>query len=313
MKERELTAWIQRFLETLESEKGYSAHTRRAYEHDLTEFAACLVRIAAGDDAVQDASGRNPITLDRVDELAVRRYLACLHEINSKATVARKLSAVRSFFNFLVKHRILEKNPARAVATPRHKRPLPVFLSVDDVFRLLDQIPAKSWLELRNKAMFETLYSTGIRVSELTGLDVEDIEPEAGLIKVRGKGNKQRLVPIGAKALKAVEQYQQALDAVDKIRRRSSDALFVNNRFKRISARSVARILRKLATEIGLPVPVSPHAFRHSFATHLLNGGADLRAVQKMLGHSSLSTTQRYTHVSIDRLMEIYDKAHPRS
>ncbi len=312
MNERRLTAWIERYLDTLESEKGYSAHTRRAYGHDLNEFAACL----AG--ATREGGRPAPevlaaLTVDAVDELAVRGYLAFLHSVNTKATIARKLSAVRSFFSFLVKHRVLEKNPAKAVATPRHKRPMPAFLSVDDVFRLLEQVPADSWLGLRNRAMFETLYSTGIRVSELTGLNLEDIEKEAGLVKVRGKGNKQRLVPIGQKALKSIEDYRSALAAAGRTETGPEQALFLNNRFRRISSRSVARILRDLADRIGLPVPVSPHAFRHSFATHLLNGGADLRAVQKMLGHSSLSTTQRYTHVSIDRLMAIYDKAHPRS
>ncbi len=312
MNERRLTAWIQRYLDTLESEKGYSAHTRRAYGHDLNEFAACLAGATGKDHSVcqENLAG---LTVDAVDELAVRRYLACLHAVNTKATIARKLSAVRSFFSFLVKHRILEKNPAKDVATPRHKRPIPVFLSVDDVFRLLDQVPVDSWLGLRNKAMFETLYSTGIRVSELTALNLEDLERQAGLLKVRGKGNKQRLVPIGHKALESIAQYRQALAAAGKTGSGPEEALFLNNRFRRISSRSVARILRNLAAKIGLPVPVSPHAFRHCFATHLLNGGADLRAVQKMLGHSSLSTTQRYTHVSIDRLMAVYDKAHPRS
>ena len=314
MKERKLTTWIARFLDTLESEKGYSPHTRRAYGHDLDQFAACLAGGGPSRKGRRSCGRKSAeITVDAVDELAVRGYLALLHSVNSKATIARKLSAVRSFFEFLIKHGVLEKNPARDVATPRHKRPMPAFLSVDDVFRLLDNAPAGSWLKLRNRAMFETLYSTGIRVSELTGLNLEDVDKLNGLVKVRGKGNKQRLVPIGAKALERIELYRQAVGKSGKAGCQPGDALFLNNRFERISTRSVARILKDLAARIGLPVPVSPHALRHSFATHLLNGGADLRAVQKMLGHSSLSTTQRYTHVSIDRLMAVYDKAHPRS
>jgi integrase/recombinase XerC len=235
-----------------------------------------------------------------------------LHRQNKRTTIARKLSAVRSFFKFLVKQGVVEQNPAELILTPKQDKTIPAYLSVDEMFRLLDSIQTDTLLGLRNRAIFETLYSSGIRVSELAGLNFSDVDFSSQLVRVLGKGNKQRIIPIGQKALKAITAYREQLVRQVDSKVLKEGALFLNRYNRRLTARSVARILRKLVDAVGLLTPVSPHAIRHSFATHLLDSGADLRVVQELLGHKSLSTTQKYTHVSIDRLMETYDKAHPR-
>lgn len=290
---------IDQFIDAMAAEKGFSAHTLRAYRRDLAEFAA----FAADQDAV---------TVAEVDALTVRGYLAFLHRKNAKTTMARKLSALRSFFRHLVKCGDLEESPAEGVLTPKQPKRVPAYLTVDDMFRLLDGIGGSSVLDLRNRAIFETLYSCGLRVSELAGLNLRDVDEAEGLVRVMGKGKKERIVPIGRKALGAIAAYRRQLAVEGKGAGASSEALFLNKNGGRLTPRSIARILDRLVAACALAVPVSPHALRHSFATHLLDAGADLRVVQELLGHKSLSTTQRYTHVSIDRLMETYDKAHPR-
>jgi integrase/recombinase XerC len=247
----------------------------------------------------------------------IREYLGVLHKKNSRATIARKLSAVRSFFRYLIRRGILTDNPAALVATPKQEKTIPDYLSVDSMFHLLDRIETDTVLNLRNRAMFETLYSTGIRVSELAGLNVFDVDFAAGLIRVFGKGRKERLVPVGKKALEAIAAYMERLRSergagTDGGCPDTDGPLFLNKDFGRISTRSIARILELKAKSSGIPTPVSPHGLRHSFATHMLDAGADLKAVQEILGHKSLSTTQKYTHVSIERLIRAYDKAHPR-
>ncbi|MFC1815068.1 tyrosine-type recombinase/integrase, partial [Thermodesulfobacteriota bacterium] len=221
------------------------------------------------------------------------------------------------FFRYIVKHGALQENPVDSILTPKQDKMIPVYLPVDDMFRLLDSIKTDTLLGLRNRAIFEALYSSGVRVSELAGLNVSDVDFGAGVMRVSGKGRKQRIVPVGHKAMETVRAYRERLKTDKGIRapnvRLDEDGpLFLNNNFGRLTARSIARILDKTALECGLAIPVSPHALRHSFATHLLDAGADLRVVQELLGHKSLSTTQKYTHVSIDRLMQTYDKAHPR-
>jgi integrase/recombinase XerC len=198
------------------------------------------------------------------------------------------------------------------VLTPKQAGRVPAYLTVDDMFRLLDGIGGTGVLDLRNRAIFETLYSCGLRVSEIAGLDRRDVDEAEGLVRVMGKGKKERIVPIGQKALAAIAAYRRQLAVEGKGAGGSTEALFLNRNGGRLTPRSIARILDRLVAACALAVPVSPHALRHSFATHLLDAGADLRVVQELLGHKSLSTTQRYTHVSIDRLMEVYDKAHPR-
>jgi len=300
---------INLFIESLSAEKGYSNHTLRAYRHNLHELAAFI----AGDPAWADNMPEKLADLDlaKLDRLQIRAYMGYLHGRNRKVSIARKISAIRSFTRFLRKHGIIADNPAEGIGTPKHGKPIPVHLSVDDMFRLLGLSGQSDISGLRNRAIMETLYGSGVRVSELAGLDLADVDFDNGLIRVFGKGSKERIVPIGRQALEAIKVYREALSAAGGIEC-SESPLFLNKVFGRLTTRSMARIVNRLAKACGLAVPVSPHALRHSFATHLLDAGADLRAVQELLGHRTLSTTQRYTHVSIDRLMAVYDKSHPR-
>jgi integrase/recombinase XerC len=293
---------VGEFLLALSAEKGYSENTLRAYRRDLEAFAAFW----AGGDEAAEFDPRD------VDRLTVRAWLASLHRKNRKATVARKLSALRSFYRFLVRRGLAGENPAEMVATPKQERRIPGCLTVDDMFRLLDRIPAESRLDLRNRAIFETLYSSGLRVSELTGLDMGDVDLAVGMVRVLGKGRKERMVPLGRKAAAAIRAYRDRLEEEGLVAPGDRGPAFLNRDGGRLTSRSVARILKRLVAACGVFSPASPHTLRHSFATHLLDAGADLRAVQELLGHESLSTTQKYTHVSIDRLMEAYDRAHPR-
>lgn len=310
MEFKPMLAHIQCYIDSLAAEKGYSAHTLRAYRKDLEELTAY---VAGEPEAPVDSTSRlAKIRIEQIDALQIRGYLGYLHGRNRKTTIARKLASIRSFFRYLHKMGVVDNNPVEAIRTPKHNKPIPVYLSVDDAFRLLDTITPLGVLGLRNRAILETLYSGGVRVSELAGMNTEDVDPRTRLIRVLGKGNKERMVPIGEKAIDAITVYRDALANESQGDDLLDDALFLNNNYGRLSTRSIARIVNKFARACGLGTPVSPHAMRHSFATHLLDAGADLRAVQELLGHRSLSTTQRYTHVSIDRLMAAYDKAHPR-
>jgi integrase/recombinase XerC len=301
---------VESFIESLVTEKGYSDHTCRAYRKDLYDFFAFVADTLRP----RQASHKQPsaVALSQIDGIMIRGYLGFLHRKNKKTTVARKLSAIRSFFKFLEKKGHISENPAQHVMTPKQDKTLPVYLSVDEMFRLLDSIQADTVLDLRNRAIFETLYSSGIRVSELTQMNLADVDFESAVIRVLGKGNRQRMIPLGQKALAAIKAYRHRLQKKSGSKAATDSALFLNRFNKRLTTRSVARILQQLVTAVGLLTPVSPHALRHTFATHMLDAGADLRAVQELLGHKSLSTTQKYTHVSIDHLMETYDKAHPR-
>jgi len=299
------------FITHLSAEKGYSQHTCRAYRRDLDEFANFLASTPAASSPA-DETRMDGRLLQHLDHITLRAYLARLHRKNCKATIARKLSALRSFFRFLLKNGYLDANPAAYVLTPKRGRCIPRYLSVDDMFHLLDTMPADNLLALRNRAMFETLYGSGIRVAELVGLNGGDVDTQNRTVRVLGKGARERVVPLGRKAAQAIEAYRQRLKLEGRLPGGPAEALFMNKYGGRLSARSVGRILNRLSRTAGLGQPVSPHALRHSFATHLLDAGADLRAVQELLGHRSLSTTQRYTHVSIRRLTEVYDKAHPR-
>ena len=293
---------ISRFIKSLAIEKGFSDNTCRGYRTDLAQFVKYLT----------DNHPSHGRAIDLVDSLTIRGYLGYLHKRNKKTTIARKLSALRSFFHFLVRQGVREDNPAESILTPKQEKTIPAYLPVDEMFRLLDSIQSGDILDLRNRAIFETLYSCGIRVSELVGLNTGDVDHRQAMIRVLGKGSKERIVPIGGNALIAVKKYRQALQTESGIADGLTGPLFLNKSNRRLTARSVARILDKLVTACGVLTPVSPHTLRHTFATHMLDAGADLRVVQELLGHKSLSTTQKYTHVSIDRLMETYDKAHPR-
>jgi integrase/recombinase XerC len=301
---------ISSFVKSLYSEKGYSENTCRAYLHDLKEFASFIFSSWFSEN--MSTTEADSFRADQVEGLMIRGYLGFLHKKNKKATIARKLSAIRSFFRYLVKHGVISENPVELILTPKQEQTIPSYLPVDDMFRLLDSIKADNLAGLRNRAMFETLYSCGLRVSELSGMNLFDVDFTKSVIRVLGKGDRERIVPIGRKATEAIKAYRQRLQEELGISDDTNAPLFLNKNQGRLTVRSIARILDKTAKECGLLAPVSPHALRHTFATHMLDAGADLRVVQELLGHKSLSTTQKYTHVSIDRLMEAYDKAHPR-
>jgi len=252
--------------------------------------------------------------MESVDSLDIREYLGRLYKRYKRSTIARKLSAVRSFYLFAEKSGRSDKNPAAAVMTPRQENTIPNYLPVDQMFALLEGPDKGTPLGLRDLAILEVLYSTGLRVSELAGLNLHDVDLDQRLVKVLGKGSKERIVPIGKAAVSVLTAY---LDSTTAQRARNRKGMvfpvFLNARGGRLSTRSIATVVKRYGVKCGLMTEISPHSLRHTFATHLLDGGADLRSVQELLGHSSLSTTQRYTHVSLDRLMKVYDKAHPRS
>jgi integrase/recombinase XerC len=301
---------IEQFIEYLRNQKRYSLHTIRNYQIDLRQFSEF---VALGE-ARSEGENSDP-GIGMIDSQVIRTYLGSLYGRFRRSTIARKLSAVRSFFLFLERKGLTKWNPAADIATPKLEKYMPTYLLVDEVFRLLERPEREKPLGLRDLAILEVLYSCGFRVSELEALTISSIDFDERLVRVIGKGDKERIVPIGRQALQAVRNY---LEATQYLRRSNvyisrGEPLFINFRGGTLSGRSIGRIIKKYAIESGLTADVSPHSMRHTFATHLLDGGADLRAVQELLGHESLSTTQKYTHVSLDRLMEVYDKAHPRS
>ena len=287
---------IEQFYRYLETERNVSLHTLAAYRSDLTQFSAFL------------AEQRGGIALDQVDHLIIRHYLAQLHKGHAKSSIGRKLSAIRALFRFLLREGRLERNPAELVGTPKREKRVPFHLNIDQVSALVGAPAGTSGLPLRDRAVLETLYSCGIRVSELTGMNVGDLDLAGGLARVLGKGGKERIVPVGSFAGSALAAYLDERGTPP-----PGTPLILNARGGRLTRRSVARIVDAHMLLIATMRKVSPHTLRHTFATHLLEGGADLRAIQELLGHASLSTTQKYTHVSIDRLMEVYDKAHPKA
>ena len=301
---------INAFIESLAIEKGYSRNTCRGYRNDLEGFMEYLAQNPLA--GYRRSRRGDPVKIDEIHVITIRGYLGWLHKKNKKTTIARKLSAVRSFFKFLVKRGIIDDNPADSILTPKQDKTIPEYLPVDEMFRLLDFIQIGGILDLRNRAIFETLYSCGIRVAELVGMNIGNVDFEGGGIRILGKGSKERIVPIGQQALAAIQSYREQVKKEWGISADHNGPLFLNKNKVRLSARSVARILDSLVNTCGLLKSISPHTMRHTFATHMLDAGADLRIVQELLGHKSLSTTQKYTHVSIDRLMETYDRAHPR-
>lgn len=285
------------FLTYLRNERNVSPHTARSYLSDLEQLDGFL----------------GETELIAVDHQTLRQFISHLMRLKvKKSSIARKLSAVRTFFRYLNREGILTNNPARLVSTPRREKRLPSFLTVDDALRLMEapssKTPRARDTALRDRAVLETLYSTGIRVGELIGMDREDIDSHDSLIRIRGKGRKERIVPIGPKALEAINAYLRGLSGSPK-----TGAVFLGPSGNRLTARTVQRILENHGKRLGLRQKASPHTLRHSFATHLLESGADLRAIQELLGHASLSTTQRYTHVDLASLMAVYDKAHPKA
>ncbi len=299
---------LQGFAAYLAHNKGYSEHTVRNYVSDVRQFVLYL------------GEREQACTLEAADEYAIRGFLSSRFARNRKASLARKLSALRCFYRFLLLEGKVTSNPAALLAMPKREQMLPNFLSVDDAFRVLEAPDDDSFLQARDRAMLELLYGSGLRVSELVGLGVKDVKMDMQVLRVWGKGRKERIVPFGDKSREALKKYLVGREEILRAKRpedakaRAEDGpLFLNRSGGRLTARSVARRLDGYVRGLGLPREVSPHALRHSFATHLLDSGADLRAIQELLGHASLATTQRYTHLSLDRIMEVYDRVHPRA
>jgi len=313
------------FLRYVEAERNFSVHTIRSYATDLTQFCRFLAAFGAEGEAGLDTPQLTSETLPELEDVPtsgltkklmavtpteIRAYLAMMRNSEySKATVARKLATLRSFYKFLVRRGKLEASPVSVIRTPRQDKRLPKCLDLQQVAALLEAPDAGTLMGARDRAILETVYSAGLRVGELVGLNLEDLDEFSEAIRIRGKGKKERLTPLGSKALEAIDAYlgkrRLAFGAAQR------GPLFVNKHGNRLSDRSVRRSLDKYRMIAGIPGHVTPHTLRHSFATHMLNAGADLRSVQELLGHESLSTTQIYTHLTTRRLKEVYDRAHP--
>lgn len=290
---------IEAFIDHLRFERNASPHTLDAYRRNLLQFYAHMQETG--------------VPFSRIDNMVIRSYLARLYrKEEKKSTIARKLAAIRSFFQFCMQKKWLKDNPAKVVATPKQDKPVPSFLSEEEMAGLLDVPDTQRPLDLRDKALLEMLYAAGLRVSELVGLDLEDINFEERLLRVRGKGKKERLVPYGRAAEDSLYAYFRVRPSLAQ-GRMGEAAVFLNYRGERLSARSVQRIVRACIRQTALKRKISPHSLRHSFASHLLSRGADLRSIQELLGHASLATTQKYTHLDLKHLLDVYKKSHPRS
>lgn len=287
------------FLSHLALERGFSKNTLEAYSRDLLRF-------------LEHLEGEEVVSLAQVNPTHVQLYLAGLHERGlGPRSAARSLAALRSFFRYLVREKLLNWNPATSVPSPRLGRPLPKAMSREEVGRLLESVQGEARLKLRDQAILELLYGTGVRISELVGMDISQVSLITGTLLVRGKGQKERVVPLGEYAAEALKLYlEEARPGL--CSPKSSQALFLNRSGRRISRQGVWKMLKDCARRAGIPRAVSPHVLRHSFATHLMEGGADLRAIQELLGHSDISTTQIYTHVARAGLKEIHRRYHPR-
>ena len=296
---------IQEFKNYLLVERNASSNTLDAYLNDITQFQDFLTHSGH---TVESSS----IQIETIDRLAVRSFMGYLYEKKySATTMRRKLSTLSSFFRFLCREGYVKNNVANTVPAPRMQNKLPAYFSVDDMFRLLQLPQGESFLPVRDRALLELFYSCGLRISELVGLTLENTNLKSRTIKVLGKGGKERLLPLGRQCVDALKTYLNA--RMDKTRKPGTDQMFLNHRGAGITVRGVRKVVDKYIKQGNFAGGVSPHSIRHSFATHLLEGGADLRSIQELLGHSSLSTTQKYTHLTLDRLSETYDKAHPRA
>jgi integrase/recombinase XerC len=282
------------FYRYLDNEKGAALNTMRAYRGDVEDF----VRF------VSESSS------EVVDHETIRAYIVHIYKGLKKSSLARKVSAIKMFFRFMKKKGYIDENTALVIRSPRIEKHLPKFYTIDEMFHFLDFLPRDGWLNMRNRAIFELMYSSGMRASEVLSMDKEDLHLEGMWARVMGKGGKERILPFGEKAKGAIEEYLAAVGKMDKFA--AGKALFINFRGERLTYRGLLGIMKKHQIKAQLFKNLSLHGIRHSFATHMLDNGADLRGIQELLGHSKLSTTQRYTHVSMDKLMEIYDKSHPR-
>lgn len=294
-----MTRELEAFLAFLVHERNASVHTVAGYRRDLVQYAAYLKEKKAD--------------FRRADPYVIRGFLARLHESDlRKSSVARKLAALRSFYRFCLKRKWVEDNPAKVVATPKLDKPIPSFLSEDEMAAFLDMPKGDKPPALRDRGLLEFLYATGIRVGELVGMNIEDVHLGERLVRVRGKGKKERVVPFGRLAEERLQAYLRARGVLAGDRP-GERAVFLNRRGGRLTARSVERIVAKYIGRTAVRRKISPHSLRHSFASHLLSRGADLRTIQELLGHASLATTQKYTHIDLGRLLETYRKSHPRA
>lgn len=292
--------YIDDFSSYLENEKRSSPHTVKNYLIDLAQFL----------DFLKTRGKSQDIAL--MDHTVIREYLGTLFGRKNPTSIARKLSSLRSFFDFCIRKSLIKNNPAKEVPAPKVPKRVPKFLTVDEVFALIDSPDTNGALGRRDKAILELLYASGLRVSELVGLNNGDVNLEEGTVRVLGKGRKERIVPVGKKACDSLNYYLELRPALIS-EAKDNGAIFVNRNGTRLSTRAIERLLVKYIKQSGVQKAATPHVLRHTFATHLLNAGADMRGIQELLGHSSLSTTQKYTHVGIEKMMEVYDKAHPKA
>jgi len=284
------------FYKYLELEKGASYNTQRAYKGDIEDFVAFIEKSS----------------YEVVDHHAIRAYIVNVYKNMKKSSLSRKVSSIKVFFRFMKKKGYIEENTALVIKNPKIEKHLPKFYTIDEMFHFLDYLPKEGWLNIRNRAIFELMYSTGMRAQEALNVNVEDLHLDGMWVKAKGKGGKERILPFGDKAKLAIEEYLGLIRTKREGKRASEGPLFINPHGTRLSYSGLLKIMKKHQIKAHLFKDLALHGIRHSFATHMMDGGADLRSIQELLGHSKLSTTQKYTHVSMDKLMEIYDKSHPR-
>jgi integrase/recombinase XerC len=311
-----LAYWIEKFLNHLRFQQNASPHTFRNYSSDLAQFIDFLTHTPEGEP-------RPAPELEQIDNLTIREFLGALHERNNKkSSIARKLATLRSFMRFLTIQDVLQANPAKIVASPKQDSRLPDYMTIEAVANLMESPNSGTDAGKRDQAILELLYGSGLRVGELVGLNIGDISPEERLVRVVGKGRKERIVPYGTRAAEALEAYLGVRGKrirvgkspkATKDRVLAREAVFLNYWGGRLTTRSVGNIVDRYVELLAQRLKVHPHTLRHTFATHMLNAGADLRAIQELLGHESLSTTQKYTHVSVEHLMRVYQTCHPRA
>lgn len=306
-----LEFWMAKFLDYLRIQQNASAHTLRSYESDLRQFYLHLTTTPEGE-------ARPAPELDQIDNLTIREFLSALYDkSNKKSSVARKLATLRSFMKYLTAQCAIKVNAAKSVASPKQDVRLPDYMTVESVAELMETPDRSTDAGKRDRAILELLYGAGLRASELVGLDLGDIRLEDGLVRVLGKGRKERIVPFGTRAAEALQEYVRIRGNLVRSSKaaaaRGEDAVFLNLRGGRLTSRSIGNIVDRYVEQLAGRLKVHPHTLRHTFATHLLNAGADLRAIQELLGHESLSTTQKYTHVSVEQLLRVYQSCHPRA
>ncbi len=309
-----LGSWVEKFLEYLRYQRNASAHTVRNYASDLEQFLSFLTTTPEGEK-------RPAPDLEQIDNITIREFLGALYQkSNRKSSVARKLATVRSFMKYLAAQDAIRSNPARIVSSPKLEKRLPDYLTIDAVTKLVEAPDIDTILGKRDRAILELLYGAGLRAGELVSLDIGDISLGEGLVRVTGKGRKERIVPFGRRAAEAIESYLNARANLVRSGRRNSqkdpapsEAVFLNFRGARLTSRSVGNMVDRYVFILSQKLKVHPHTLRHTFATHMLGAGADLRTIQELLGHESLSTTQKYTHVSVEQLVRIYHSCHPRA